>query len=64
MAVIKQMDATAETWHKRIKYCRSELLKYLDTKIIKIMNGPGPKMIDCEIYSVFKKQKIISRQSV
>ena len=57
----KQVEATAETWHKRIKYCGSEPLEHLNTEIIKIINGPRSKTIDCKIYSVFKEQKIILR---
>ena len=62
MTVTKQVKTTAEIWHKRMEYCKSELLKHLDTEAIKIMDGPGPKTIDCETYLVSKRQRIISRQ--
>jgi hypothetical protein len=62
MAATKQVEATAETWHKRMGHCGPEPLKHLDTEAIKVVDGPGPKTIDCETCSVSKGQRIVSRQ--
>jgi len=32
-----------------------KLLKYLNTETIKVVNGPGLKIIDYKIYLVFKE---------
>jgi hypothetical protein len=40
----------------------SEPLKYFNIETIKVVNGPGPKIIDCKTCLIFKEQKIILKQ--
>jgi hypothetical protein len=61
---LKKITAPAEIWHQRLGHYGPEPLEYIESESIKMTHEPGPKIIDCKIYSKIKDKRIVSRQPV